>query len=145
MIDTVLNMLQENDLCVLCTESQGMPHCSLMTYLLGPEGNSLFLVTSVNSRKYNNLMENKNVSVLIDSRQNLEAGLIHPIKSVTFDGEFSEVDQTQLEAIRTEFLAQHSELEEIFVRDDCKIFNVRLKSYLLLDGPVQVYQGTLKI
>lgn len=143
MNDMVLNLLKENSLCVLCTESQGMPHCSLMTYILGPQGDSLFLVTSMHSRKYHNLLKNRNVSILIDSRQNLTANSMHPIRSVTFDGEFAEIDKAMLEDRKKHFRVQHPEIEEIFAREDCLIFEVRLKAYLLLDGPVQVFRGTL--
>ena len=50
MHDMVEKMLKENQLCVLCTESHGMPHCSLMTYILDEEGKMLYLITSMNSR-----------------------------------------------------------------------------------------------
>lgn len=143
MHDMVEKMLKENQLCVLCTESQGMPHCSLMTYILNEEGKMLYLITSMNSRKYNNLKENANVSVIIDSRQQLEVGSKHPITSVTFDGEFFEIEKPMLEEMRAQFGARHPELEEILVQDSCVIFGIRLKNYLLLNGPVQILQGVL--
>ena len=37
MDERVEDMLRSNALCVLCTESKAMPHCSLMTYLLGED------------------------------------------------------------------------------------------------------------
>ncbi|MZQ97751.1 MAG: hypothetical protein GT601_08735 [Acidaminobacter sp.] len=143
MHDMVEKMLKENQLCVLCTESQGMPHCSLMTYILDEERKILYLITSMNSRKYKNLKENANVSVIIDSRQQLEVGSKHPITSVTFDGEFFEIENPLLEEMRAKFGARHPELGEILVQDSCVIFSVRLKNYLLLNGPVQTLQGEL--
>jgi len=143
MHDLVEKMLKENQLCVLCTESQSMPHCSLMTYILGEEGKILYLITSMNSRKYKNLLENKNVSVLIDSRQQLEADSIYPIVSVTFDGVLTEIEKPRQEEIRAQFRECHPELEEILMKDTCIIFSVHLKTYLLLDGPVQILQGEL--
>ena len=143
MHDMVEKMLNENQLCVLCTESQGMPHCSLMTYILDKGGKMLYLITSMNSRKYKNLLANKNVSVIIDSRQQLEVGSTHPITSVTFDGEFIEIEKSLLEEMRTLFGANHPELEEILSQESCVIFSVRLKNYLLLNGPVQILQGEL--
>ena len=143
MHDMVEKMLNENQLCVLCTESQGMPHCSLMTYILDEGGKMLYLITSMNSRKYKNLLANKNVSVIIDSRQQLEVGSTHPITSVTFDGEFIEIEKSLLEEMRTLFGANHPELEQILSQESCVIFSVRLKNYLLLNGPVQILQGEL--
>lgn len=143
MHDLVGKMLKENQLCVLCTESQAMPHCSLMTYILGEDGRTLYLITSMNSRKYKNLMENKNVSVLIDSRQHMASGSNFPIISVTFDGVLTDIDKPRLENIRDQFREGHPELEEILIQDNCMIFSVHLKSYLLLNGPVQVLQGVL--
>lgn len=103
----------------------------------------LYLITSMNSRKYKNLLANKNVSVIIDSRQQLEVGSTHPITSVTFDGEFIEIEKSLLEEMRTLFGANHPELEEILSQDSCVIFGVRLKNYLLLNGPIQILQGEL--
>lgn len=143
MHDKVEKMLMENQLCVLCTESHGMPHCSLMTYILDEEGKLLYLLTSMNSRKYKNLKENKNVSVIIDSRQQLEVGSKRPITSVTFDGECFEIENPLLEVMRAQFRARHPELGEILAQDSCVIFGVRLKNYLLLNGPVQILQGEL--
>lgn len=143
MHDMVEKMLKENQLCVLCTESQGLPHCSLMTYILDEEGKTLYLITSMNSRKYKNLKENKNVSVIIDSRQQLEVGSTHPITSVTFDGEFIQIEKLLLEEMRAQFGAHHPELEEILSQNSCVIFGVQLKNYLLLNGPVQILQGEL--
>jgi hypothetical protein len=100
-------------------------------------------MTSMNSRKYKNLSANKNVSVIIDSRQQLEVGSTHPITSVAFDGEFNEIEKPLLEEMRTLFGAHHPELEEILRQDSCVIFSVRLKNYLLLNGPVQILQGEL--
>ena len=143
MHDLFEKMLKENQLCVLCTESQSAPHCSRMTYILDEERRTLYLITSMHSRKYKNLMENKNVSVLIDSRQQLEVGSTYPIVSVTFDGVLTEIEKPRLEEIRVHFRERHPELEEILIQDSCIIFSVQLKTYLLLNGPVQVVQGEL--
>ncbi|SCZ79800.1 pyridoxamine 5'-phosphate oxidase family protein [Acidaminobacter hydrogenoformans] len=144
MHDMVEAMLRSNTLCVLCTESKAMPHCSLMTYLLGEDGKTLYLTTSTNSRKYRNLKENENVSLLIDSRQILEPGSVEPVCSVTFEGVYFEIgDGHRTEEIRMQFQAQHPELEQILSSESCRIIGVRLHAYLLLNGPVQELQGKI--
>lgn len=37
MLGKVKEIFQDNTLCVLCTASGGIPHCSLMTYVLGDD------------------------------------------------------------------------------------------------------------
>lgn len=144
MHEMVEDMLRSNALCVLCTESNAMPHCSLMTYLLGEDGKTLYLTTSTNSRKYRNLKENENISILIDSRQILEPGSAEPVCSVTFEGVYFEIgDMRRTEEIRMQFQAQHPELEQILSSESCRIIGVRLYAYLLLNGPVQELQGKI--
>ena len=140
----VEDMLRSNALCVLCTESKAMPHCSLMTYLLGEDGRSLYLTTSTHSRKYRNLKENKNVSLLIDSRQRLEPGSAEPVCSVTFEGVYFEIEnEDKMQEVRGRFKAEHPELKQILEGERCSIIGIRLTAYLLLNGPVDEVQGKI--
>lgn len=137
-LDTILH---ENTLCVLCTESDGNPYCSLMTYLLSDDLRTLYLVSSRESQKFKNLLANPRVSVLVDSRQHQAAGA--NIVSVTFAGLFQALADTEVQRIKTDFAREHRELAEILNHPDGVVFAINLKSYLLLDGPVAAEQGDL--
>jgi len=43
-------LLNENNLCVLCTEHEGNPYCSLMTFTLGKDNQTLYMVAIDDSK-----------------------------------------------------------------------------------------------
>lgn len=143
MLDQIEKILQDNSLCVLCTDGLGKPHCSLMTYVLGEDPRILWMVATKESRKCRNLLNNPQVSVLVDNRQNLSTTAKTMVTSVTFDGVYHPVEQGEFEKIRSLFITAHPELTEIFKSPDCLLFGIQLKSYLLLNGPVNSFHGDI--
>ncbi len=143
MLDQVEKILQENSLCVLCTEANGNPYCSLMTYILMDDLRTLYMISTLKSRKYKNLLANPNVSVLIDTRQKPNTTSTKKIISVTFAGIFQPLKGSESQKVRTNLANNHSELDDFLKDPNCAIFSVKLKSFLLLDGPIDSYAGNL--
>ncbi|WP_303866789.1 pyridoxamine 5'-phosphate oxidase family protein [Acetobacterium wieringae] len=141
MLAKLESLLGDNSLCVLCTETDGNPHCSLMTYLLSDDQTTLYQVSTRESRKFKNLLANPRVSVLVDSRQHQSQGA--NIVSVTFSGLFKPLAESEVQPVKTTFAGKHPELMEILNRPDSVVFAIQLQSYLLLDGPVAAEQGEL--
>lgn len=143
MLAKVTTILRENTLCVLCTESNENPHCSLMTYIMMDDLSFLYMVSTLESRKYRNLLANPRVSVLVDNRQHHGTAATENIVSVTFEGLFHPLTDSETHRVKTNLANTHPELDEILKKPDCVIFGIQLKSFLLLDGPVDAYQGDL--
>lgn len=141
MLDSVKAMLLDNTLCVMCTTSEGLPYCSLMTYVLSEDLKTVYMVTVRESRKYRNLKENARVSLLVDNRQRLDFHSEEHVASITFEGVHRPLNTEESEGARDLFAASHSELHEILKNPDCVIFGVELKTFLLLNGPVDSVQG----
>lgn len=55
---------------VLATESEGMPYTSLVAYALTSDCKGIVFATPKATRKYNNILKNKKVSLLLDTRSN---------------------------------------------------------------------------
>jgi nitroimidazol reductase NimA-like FMN-containing flavoprotein (pyridoxamine 5'-phosphate oxidase superfamily) len=55
---------------VLATESNGQPYTSLVAYALTPDAKGLIFITPKTTRKYKNILRNKQVSLLLDTRTN---------------------------------------------------------------------------
>lgn len=143
MLDKVKTILRENTLCVLCTEADGNPYCSLMTYLLNDDFSVLYLVSTRESRKYQNLLANPRVSVLVDTRQHQGSSAAANIVSVTFEGLFQSLADFEIQSIKINLSREHGELAEILNNPDFVVFAIKLQSFLLLDGPVDSYKGNL--
>jgi deoxyribodipyrimidine photo-lyase len=59
---------------VLATDSGGQPYTSLVAYALIPDMKGLLFATPQKTTKYKNIQKNRNVSVMIDTRQNTGKG-----------------------------------------------------------------------
>ena len=64
----VLNKAQRH--AVLATDSGGQPYTSLIAYALTPDLKRVIFATPRSTRKYRNILKNKRVSLLIDTRSN---------------------------------------------------------------------------
>lgn len=142
-MNKIERMIKENTLCVLATEGEGKPYCSLMTYMPDEELRMLYMVTTLDSKKFNNMANNSNVSVLVDNRQYLKGNKGEQILSITFEGTYARVAQDLVEQIRGQFSERHPELVELFRNPECVVFGIKLYSYLLLNGPFVYEQGIL--
>lgn len=54
---------------VLATDAKGQPYTSLISYALTPDLKGLLFATPKDTSKYRNMLRNKKVSILIDTRQ----------------------------------------------------------------------------
>jgi nitroimidazol reductase NimA-like FMN-containing flavoprotein (pyridoxamine 5'-phosphate oxidase superfamily) len=70
---------------VLATESDGQPYTSLIAYALSPDARGIIFTTPRATRKYRNILKNKKVSLLIDTRRNTEKDYLDA-ESVTILG-----------------------------------------------------------
>lgn len=71
----VLNKTQRH--AVLATEADGRPYTSLVAFVLTPDMQGALLGTPRNSTKYRNILSNRHVSLMIDSRSNSERGYMN--------------------------------------------------------------------
>lgn len=60
---------------MLATSGSRGPHCSLMSCIAEEDGGTVHLATLKNTRKYVNMFENENVSLLFDTRDECPPGL----------------------------------------------------------------------
>lgn len=112
-----------------------------MTYLIMDDIKTLYMVSKVTSKKYQSLLANPQVSVLVDTRQNLAVD--KKIISITFEGTFQVVNDAEAQQIKIKLANHHCELNEILKNPDSSLFAIKLSSFLLLDGPVDSYSGKL--
>ncbi len=135
MLQMMKEIVKKNDLCVLSTVSEGKPHCSLMSYVCNEEGNEIYMVTQVQSKKYKNLVKNAAVSLLIDTREEEIGRHRNHIKALTVTGKFTEItDPARKESIRSQISATRPHLLN-FLRDpDCEVFSIKVESFQLLHG-----------
>jgi len=144
MLEKMKDIIKGNDLCVLATVSEGMPHCSLMSYISDEEGQEIYLISHKQTKKYANLMENPTVSLLIDTREEEKSQRRINIKALTVSGEFQPIkDPGKRELIHKQFLDRHPHLAYFLHDPGAEIFSIKIKSFQLLDGVKDAFFETL--
>lgn len=143
MLKKVEEILATNNLCVLCTFGGDKPHCSLMIYVPGDDLRILYMVSFRESRKYKNLLKNPRVSVLVDTRQDFSSRGDANITSITFEGIYETVPQDKMEQLKKHLNTKNPGLSEIINNPASVLLGIRLKSYLMLQGPVEPYYGSM--
>ncbi|MEJ2724129.1 MAG: pyridoxamine 5'-phosphate oxidase family protein [Deltaproteobacteria bacterium] len=134
-IEKMKELARDKDVCVLATASEGTPHCSLMAYVVDDGCNEVYMATFKNTKKFKNLMENPNVSLLVDTREEHDGPLRPEAKAMTVDGTFQQIqDEKKKNWIRAKLLERHPYLEEFLAHPDAEVFCIKIRSFLLLDG-----------
>jgi nitroimidazol reductase NimA-like FMN-containing flavoprotein (pyridoxamine 5'-phosphate oxidase superfamily) len=135
MLERMKGLAREKDICVLATVSGSKPHCSLMAYATDDNCLEFYLVTHRHTAKYRNLMENPNVSLLIDTREEHQgAGRPHG-KALTVSGTFEPITEgKKREAVRARLLERHPHLRDFMNDADAEPLCIKVTSFLLLDG-----------
>jgi nitroimidazol reductase NimA-like FMN-containing flavoprotein (pyridoxamine 5'-phosphate oxidase superfamily) len=135
MLEKMKALAKQRDICVLATVADGVPHCSLMAYITNDDCSEIYMVTDKKSRKYENLLGNPSVSLLMDTREE-HTGVRRPeAKALTVHGLFQEMaDDDKAAAIRRRLLEKHPHLLTFFDRPHVALFSIKITSFLLLDG-----------
>ena len=125
--------LQTNRFAVLATENNGQPHACFIAITPSDDFTHLIFATYRNTRKYNNLLNNRKVAILFENRST--KSLSQPdITVLTAFGNAVEVDITISDIARQAHLLRHPELEPFILSPDCAIFKVTVNAYQVVRG-----------
>lgn len=139
MIQRMKELILQKDTCVLATVSEGKPHCSLMSYIVDPECRELYMVTPRHTKKYQNLLANPWVSLLIDTREDTLHSELKQKKALTISGLFQRLEAGRMKALRAKFIEKHPQLQDLVQDPAAEIFSVRFRSFQLLEGFQDAY------
>lgn len=135
MLEKMKDLTRKKDTCVLATVSGLEPHCSLMSYATDDECREIYMITHKQTKKYRNLLHNGRVSLLIDTREEDQAGGREVTKALTINGVFRKMEEEgeRKEAL-DRLLKRHPHLRMFADNPDAEVFAVRIKSLQLLEG-----------
>ena len=114
---------------VLNTIGQGLPHSNLVSFAATEDLKSLVFVTGRNTRKYRNMQDNHNVSLLIDNRTNRPSDTSQAIAIAAIGIAREEMDNRSL--LRDIFLARHPQLRHFVEAPDSAIMLVTIRKYIV--------------
>jgi nitroimidazol reductase NimA-like FMN-containing flavoprotein (pyridoxamine 5'-phosphate oxidase superfamily) len=111
---------------VLATDFAGQPYTSLIAFALTPDIQGLIFITPKSTRKYKNILKNKRISLLIDTRTNTAQDYMGT-ESVTLLGNAHSVRRgknwTRLAGI---FAKKHARLKKIIPSPETALILVEI-------------------
>lgn len=116
---------------VLITVGEGGPHGSLVAVLPSPDLCELFFATSRATLKYENLLRQPQVALLMDNRSN-RASDFHLAAAVTAYGPAREAGGEERVSVAEAFLARHPRLRDFVDSPDCALVRVTVERYRLV-------------
>jgi len=133
--DAVETLLQEllvtQKYAVLATDNHGQPYTSLMAYSITDDLRAFILMTERGRLKYDNLMTNPRVAIMVDNRENLGSDL-DAATAVTAQGVAEEITGDARDEWRAFCLRRHPALQAFADSPDCAFIRIRVTSYVIV-------------
>jgi uncharacterized pyridoxamine 5'-phosphate oxidase family protein len=114
---------------VLNSLGDGLPYSNLVSFAMSEDLRSLVFVTDRNTRKYRNIKENQNISLLIDNRTNQPSDVSQAI-AVTVIGTAREETENR-SSLQTVFLTRHPHLQQFVDNPDNAMILVTVSEYII--------------
>jgi len=124
-------LLSSQILAVLATQSGGEPYGSLVAFASTDDLKHLVFATTRATRKYNNLMRNPVVSLVIDNRTNREEDFRRAL-AVTVMGNVGEVGSRDRDRYLGLYLAKHPKLVDFVAPSTCALLRVEVEVYYIV-------------
>lgn len=143
MMDRMKSLLKQGDMCVLATCSENRPHCSLMGYVTDEAAETVYMVTLKDSQKYRNVLDNPQVSLLVDTRQDIPVMGRKGVKALTVHGACRPLSAEEGRGFLLELAGRHPHLEAISRHPDAAVLEVKVEGFLLMDGVSDAHYHTI--
>ncbi len=125
------HLLETQKYAVLATDNHGQPYTSLMAYSITDDLRAFILMTERGRLKYENLMTNPRVAIMIDNRENLGSDLAATI-AVTAQGVADEISGDARDAARACCLVRHPALQSFADSPSCAFIRIQVTSYVIV-------------
>jgi nitroimidazol reductase NimA-like FMN-containing flavoprotein (pyridoxamine 5'-phosphate oxidase superfamily) len=114
---------------VLNSVGDGRPYSNLIAFAISSDMKSLVFVTARDTRKYRNIKEHRDISILIDNRTN-QLSDIKNANAITVTGTAREVTENR-DVLQTLFLERHPGLKQFVFSPDNAVMLVAIQEYII--------------
>ena len=126
-IDYILN---NQKYAVIATIGKKYVHTNLVAFISSNDLKNIYFATSIKSKKYENLMNNPNISVLIDNRKNNSSDILNAT-AITVLGVASEISNKS--EIMSFYLKKHPGLNNFINNSDSVFIDVKVDNYIYVN------------
>ncbi len=129
----IRNVLQTCRLAVLATEGNGQPHASLIAITPFSEFRQIIFATYRNTRKFENLLQNERVAVLIQG-EDTDSSFKQTGFALTAYGHAREVGIADYEEVMQAHLERHPDQTDFLQSADIAIMRIKVETYQVVRG-----------
>jgi nitroimidazol reductase NimA-like FMN-containing flavoprotein (pyridoxamine 5'-phosphate oxidase superfamily) len=129
--EKIANLLGSQQLAVLSTQRDGQPYSSLMAFAFTLELANIVVATGKSTRKYQNIIQESRVSLLIDNRSNSENDF-HAAMAVTVIGKVQPLEPSERSAYEKIYLQRHPYLEKFLASPTTAFVKIAVSRYVLV-------------
>ncbi|UCG10757.1 MAG: pyridoxamine 5'-phosphate oxidase family protein [Dehalococcoidia bacterium] len=115
---------------VLATQQKERPYINLITFAASDDLAYILFATSRNTQKYRNILANRKVALLIDSRDNKPSDFSKAV-AITALGLASEVTEDEKDKLVEHYLNRHPTLTKFIHRPETALIRVKVNEYIL--------------
>lgn len=134
MRSRAMKIMSENNLCVLSTCSDDIPDASLMLYMCDSPCAKIYMLTLKETNKYRNIVNNKRVSLLIDTRDTVP-DKTSQIEALTIVGEAMIVrDMVFAQTLIEQMKKKHHSLSNLASGESVSVIEVTVQTILFLEN-----------
>jgi len=123
-------------LAVLATLSNNEPYTSLVAFSATEDLSYLIFATLRQTRKYENILQNAKISMLIDNRENLSTDVKNAM-AVTVVGIASEIKEKQQYFLDIHF-RKHPYLREFLKNENCVLVGLSIEKIIIVTDFQQI-------
>ncbi|MFQ3550139.1 MAG: pyridoxamine 5'-phosphate oxidase family protein [Armatimonadota bacterium] len=135
----LIELINSQKLAVLSTCSNEHPYVNLVAYSYSDDLCYFYFATTRATRKYNNLSQNPEVSLLIDNRSNSIKDF-QDAKAVTIIGLAEELNEEQKQLAKDLYLSSHPYLEDFFSSPSSALFKIKVRKFILVTNFQNVFE-----
>jgi general stress protein 26 len=122
-------IIDSQNFAVLNSVGKGLPYSNLVSFVVTGDLRSLIFVTDKDTRKYNNIKENNNVSLLIDNRTNRPSDIAEAVAITAIGQAREDLDSNQ--SYRDIFLIRHPYLKDFIDDPNTVLIIVEVSEYII--------------
>ena len=126
----LLELFNIQKLAVLASNKQNQPYPNLIAFTCTDDLKNFIFVTKRDSIKFNNIMNNPQVSLLIDNRENQPSDFSSAI-AVSVFGSAEEIKE-DLDQHISLYLQKHPYLEDFVKSSDCALLKIHVEKYSMV-------------
>ncbi|MFC1926415.1 pyridoxamine 5'-phosphate oxidase family protein [Chloroflexota bacterium] len=122
-------MVSTQYFAVLNSLGEGLPYSNLVAFAINEDFKLLVFVTDRNTRKYKNITENRNISLLIDNRTNQPSDVAQAVAITAIGTAREELgDKRSFQAM---LLSRHPQLQQFIDDPDSALIRVEVSEYII--------------